>query len=154
MEADRAVEGAIVLKVGGTVTGSLVHLVAPGPGEAEASSSGAAVQTTLNGAEDELAAAVGIELEVSGFDHVDELGVPELHRGDPPFADQGMVADLGHAGLARSLGSRTRLQAATVRATIQPTRGSPRWRVLRKPALALIQPKGSSIRLRMRWLTT
>ncbi len=113
-----------------------------------------AVQAALDGAEDELPAAISVELEVTRFEHVDELGDPELHRRDPPFADQGMFAGSGHAALVSSFGSRTRLQAAAVRATIQPTRGSPRWRVLRKPALTLIQPKGSSIRLRMRWLTT
>ena len=153
MEADRAFEGAVGLKLGLTISGGFVPLVASGPGEAEACPGAATVEAALDGSEDELAAAIGIELDVSGFEHVDELGVPQLHSGDPPFADQGMVADLPHPGLASSLGSRTRLQAAAVRATIQPTRGRPRWRVLRKPALALIQPKGSSMRLRMRWLT-
>ncbi len=153
MEADTTGEGAIVFELGLAVAGGLVHLVAAGPGEADAGFCTAAVEAALDGAEDELAAAIGVELEVSGFDQVYELGIPELHGGDPPFADQRMVAGLGHATLVSSFGSRTRLQAAAVRVTIQPTRPRPRWRVLRKPALALIQPNGSSIRLRMRWLT-
>ncbi len=152
MEADLAFEGAVSLKFGIAVAGRLVHVVATGPGEVDVGLTVVAIQAALDGAEDELAAAINVELEVSGFEHIDELGIPELHLGDPPFTDQWVIADFPHAALASSLGNRTRLQAAAVRVTIQPTRAIPRWRVLRKPALALIQPKGSSIRLRMRWL--
>src|SRR6266851_6474480 len=51
-----------------------------------------------------------------------------------------------------SFGSRTKLYAAALSVNIQPTRGVPLWRVLRKPAEDLIQPNTSSIRLRLRWL--
>ena len=65
--------------------------------------------------------------------------------------DGGLGAESGHGhAAARSLGSRTRLQAAAVRVNIQPTRAMPRCRVLRKLPTVLIQPKLSSIRLRRR----
>jgi len=54
---------------------------------------------------------------------------------------------------ASSFGSLIRLQAAAVRAKVQPTRALPRWRVFRSPPLVLIQPNASSMRLRIRWLT-
>jgi hypothetical protein len=50
-----------------------------------------------------------------------------------------------------SLGSRVRLQAAA-KVNAHPTRSRPRNFVFSWLAIVLIQPKASSIRLRMRWL--
>jgi hypothetical protein len=44
---------------------------------------------------------------------------------------------------------RTRSQAAIARVNCQSTLGSPRCRILRRPATVLAQPKASSMRLRM-----
>lgn len=97
-------------------------------------------------------ATIAVELDVTGTDHIDVIGVPALDVGDPPTAEHLGRARLRHAALAKSLGRRTRLQAAAVNVTTQPTRARPRCRVLRNPAAVLIQPNGSSIRLRRRWL--
>jgi hypothetical protein len=50
------------------------------------------------------------------------------------------------------LGNGIRLQAVAVSVNSRPTRALPRWRVLRSPPTALIQPKLSSSRGRSRWL--
>ena len=54
-----------------------------------------------------------------------------------------------HAARSSSLGSRVRLQAAIVKVNCRPTRPSPRCLVLRRPAVALAQPKASLIRFRI-----
>ena len=59
-----------------------------------------------------------------------------------------------HAGASRRLRIRTRLYTAAVKTNIHPTRAVPLWRVLRIPPTVFIQPKHSSIRLRLRWLTS
>ncbi len=59
MEADRACEGCVVSKLGLAIAGDFVHLVDPGPREAEAGLDVTAIQAALDGTEDELAAAVG-----------------------------------------------------------------------------------------------
>ena len=48
------------------------------------------------------------------------------------------------AAAANSLGIRTKLYAAVVKVNIQPTGAVPRWRVLRRPPVVLIQPNTSS----------
>lgn len=60
-----------------------------------------------------------------------------------------MADPTSHEADARSLGSLIRLQAAIVKVNCQPTQSIPRWRVLRRPAVALAQPKASSVRFRM-----
>ena len=55
--------------------------------------------------------------------------------------------------VASSLGNRARLWAAAVKVKAQPTRSRPRNLVFSCPPIVFIQPKASSIRLRMRWLT-
>ena len=57
-----------------------------------------------------------------------------------------------HAGAPSSFGSRMRLAAVAVGVSIHAMRPRPRCLVFRKPAVALIQPNGSSVRFRMRWL--
>ncbi len=52
----------------------------------------------------------------------------------------------GYAAVARSFGSRIRLQAAMARVNCQPTRARPRWRVRAKPGALLAQAKAASIR--------
>jgi hypothetical protein len=54
---------------------------------------------------------------------------------------------------ASSFGSRARLYPATVRVNCAPTRSVPRSMVWASGPTVLPQPKTSSIRLRMRWLT-
>ena len=56
----------------------------------------------------------------------------------------------GHGDTANSFGNGTRLYASAVKAKAQSTLSSPRSLLLRIPATALIQPKASSMRLRMR----
>jgi len=79
---------------------------------------------------------------------------PVRFRGPPAAGIGTSFASDGHqvGASASSLGSRTRLQAATVSANIHPTRSSPRFRVLASPPVVLIQPNPSSMRLRRRWL--
>ena len=151
MEAYLACEGAVALKLGVAVAGYFVHFVEACPCEVDAGLAVMTIQSALNGAKYELSASVGGELDLSGAEQVDEVSLPQLHPGNPPLADHRMVV-CRHGVTPSSLGNRIRLAAAAVRVTIQPTRPMPRWRVFRSPAAALIQPNGSSIRLRMRWL--
>ena len=110
-----------------------------------------AIEAQLHGAELGLPTGL-IELDVSGADHVDIVGAPSLDFGDPPTAEGVGRTRLGQAAVTRSLGRRIRLQATAVSVTTQPTRANPRCRVLRNPAAVLIQPNGSSMRFRRRWL--
>src|SRR5690349_1445891 len=96
VEANLAGEGAILVEFSITVAGGLVHLVIAGPDEMNTGFAVAAIQAALDGAEDEVTTAIGVDLDVPGFEHVDELGIPEFHLRNPPFADQGMIADLPH----------------------------------------------------------
>src|SRR6516164_8533772 len=97
-------------------------------------------------------AAITVELDVPRTEHVDVVGIPAFDLDDPPTAEHGGATRPLHAAFSSNLGRRTKLHAAAVSVTTQPTRGRPRWRVLRKPATDLIQPNGSSMRLRRRWL--
>src|SRR3546814_6632288 len=98
--------------------------------------------------------AVVLDDQHGGLDEVEVVTIPQIGLDDPPAADQLAIHRCRHgAGSASSLGNRTRLQAATVSVNIQPARSRPRWRVSARPAVVLIQPKLSSIRLRMHWLT-
>ncbi len=63
---------------------------------------------------------------------------------------------LGATAVIRHVRTKPTADVAWLRGVLErrPTRlARPRWRVLRRPAAALIQPNGSSIRLRRRWLT-
>ena len=153
METDFAGEGAIRFEVGIAVARDLGHFVMPLKVEVGTGRAVPAVQSDLYSPAFDVA-AIAVELDMPRTKHVDGAGVPTFdHLNDPPTAEQGGGAPLRHATLASSLGRRTRLHAAAVRVTTQPTRDRPRWRVLRNPAAALIQPNGSSMRLRRRWLT-
>src|SRR5262245_31928380 len=105
-----------------------------------------AVQPELHGAKFDVA-AIAVELDMARAKHVDVAGVPAFDLDDPPPAEHGGVTRLRHAAFSSNLGRRTRLRAAAVSVTTQPTRGKPRWRVLRNPATNLIRPNGSSMRL-------
>jgi hypothetical protein len=152
VEANFSGEGAIVLELGVAIASGLIHLVVSSPGEVNARRAVMAIQAALDRAEGEFTASVRIKPDVTGREQVDELGIPEFHLRDPPLPDQRMLTESCHGAASSNLGNRIRLAAAAVSVTIHPTRASPRWRVLRRPATALIQPNGSSIRLRMRWL--
>jgi hypothetical protein len=110
-----------------------------------------AVQSELHSTKFD-ATAITVELDVPRTEHVDVAGVSAFDLDDPPTAEHGGTTRLLHAAFSSNLGRRTRLHAAAVSVTTQPTRDRPRWRVLRNPAADLIQPNGSSMRLRRRWL--
>jgi hypothetical protein len=75
----------------------------------DAFAAGVAVDLALDRTEGEFTAAVCVEPDVSRPEEVDERGVPELHAGDPPLAEQ-RVCLAGHDEAAeRSFGSLTRL---------------------------------------------
>src|SRR3954454_4467796 len=79
-------------------------------------------------------ATITVELDMARAEHVDVAGVPAFDLDDPPPAEHSGATRLRHAAFSSNFGRRTRLHAAAVRVTTQPTRGKPRWRVLRNPA--------------------
>ena len=109
MEADLAGEGAIGLELGIAVAACVVHLVAALPGEVDTLAAKAAVEPALDGTKDEFAAAVSVEPDVSGPEEVDEFGIPEVHAGDPPLAEQRVYIAAHHGAVPSGLGRRTRL---------------------------------------------
>jgi len=151
VEADFTGKGAIFWEVGVTVAGDLGAFVAAMEGEMRSRFAVPAIETDLDDAEFDVA-IVMVELDVTGSEHIDVVGIPALDLDDAPASQHLGCRSLRHAVFASSLGRRTRLHAAAVSVTIQPTRARPRWRVLRSPAAALIQPNGSSMRLRRIWL--
>ena len=151
VEAEFALEGAVVFQFGVAIAGYLSAFVAALEVEMGTVVAERAIEAQLHGAELGLPTGL-IELDVSGADHVDIVGAPSLDFGDPPTAEGVGRTRLGQAAVTRSLGRRIRLQATAVSVTTQPTRANPRCRVLRNPAAVLIQPNGSSVRFRRRWL--
>ena len=107
MKADLARERPVWLEFGGAGAGSRVHLVEAVPGEADPVRAVAAVEITVDRAKDKLTAALGVEGDVGGLEHVHEVGVPQFHLGDPPPAEQWALAGRYHA--PSSLGMRIRL---------------------------------------------
>ena len=85
------------------------HLVAAFPTEMHAAAAPVAVERGLEGTGAYFTAAIGIELDEARPEQVDVGGLPQLHVGDPPFAEQRVILG-GHAGAPlNSLGRRTRL---------------------------------------------
>src|SRR3954451_25013621 len=107
VKADLAGERAVWDEFGGARAESGIHLVIALAGEAYPVRAVAAVEITADRTEDELAASLRLEGDVGGLEHVDEIGVPQLHLGDPPPSEQWVLAG-GHQ-VASSLGRRIRL---------------------------------------------
>src|SRR5919199_3028955 len=107
VEADLACERVVRSELGGAGAEGGVHLVEALPGEAHPVRAVAAVEVAAGRAEDELAAALRLEGDVRRLEHVDEVGVPQLHPGDPPPPEQRALAGRHHA--SSSLGMRIRL---------------------------------------------
>lgn len=95
MEADLAREKPIFVEFGITSAADGIHLVKALPGEADAVRAVAAVETALDCAEDKRATPFCIEADVGGLDQVEEVAIPQLHRDDPPLAEQRVMVD-GH----------------------------------------------------------
>src|SRR4051812_12260489 len=107
VKADFAGERAVWDEFGGARAEGGIHLVIALAGEAYPVRAVAAVEITADRTEDELAASLRLEGDVGGLEHVDEIGVPQLHLGDPPPSEQWVLAG-GHQ-VASSLGRRIRL---------------------------------------------
>src|SRR5919107_3083053 len=107
VKADLAREQAVWGASGGARAEGGIQLVGTLPGEAYPVRAVAAVEITAARTEDELAASVRLEGHVGGLEHVYEIGVPQLHLGDPPLSEQWVLAR-GHQ-VASSLGMRIRL---------------------------------------------
>ena len=72
-----------------------------------------------------------------------EAEMPRVGFDDATAADQLAARGRTHAGIAMSLGSRTRLYAAAAKVKAHPTRSRPRNFVLSCPATVFIQPNVS-----------
>src|SRR4051812_48925906 len=107
VKADLAGERAVWDEFGGARAEGGIHLVIALPGEAYPVRSVAAVEIATDRTEGELAATLRLEGDVGGLEHVYEIGVPQLHLGDPPPSEQWVPAR-GHQ-VASSLGRRIRL---------------------------------------------
>src|SRR4051812_27032790 len=107
VKADLAGERAVWDEFGGARAEDGIHLVIAVPGEAYPVRSVAAVEIATDRTEGELAASLRLESDVGGLEHVYEIGVPQLHLGDPPPSEQWVPAR-GHQ-VASSLGRRIRL---------------------------------------------
>ena len=152
VEPEFASDCAVWLEIGVSVPEHFGSLVATVEVEMGSGRAVPALQPDLDCAKLNLA-PLAVELDMTRTEHVDIVRIPAFNLGDSPAAEHLGWARRRHATTANSLGRRTRLQAAAVSMTTQPTRAKPRCRVRRNPAAALIQPNGSSIRLRRRWLT-
>src|SRR3712207_148389 len=119
MEADSAGECSGLVEHGCASAGGGIHPVVTSPGEAHAVPATAAVKATTDRAEHELAASLGLEGEVGGLNHTQEVGVPQLHLDGPPLAEQRTIAGRHHA--SSSLDGRIRRQAAAVKVNVHPT---------------------------------
>ena len=103
MEANGALKGAVGLDFGPAVALGFVHFVVAGPVELDGVGGSAAEDLAGDAAESEFAGAVRLEDEVG---RLDQLGIVldiVRHLDDAPTAEE------AHAGVASSLGSRTRL---------------------------------------------
>jgi len=127
---------AVVEEFGGPFAIDLVAFVASDPMKADRVACVFDFVTGLRGAKGDFASLCSdrqprrpAEIEVSP--------VPEVDLDDPPTADQSAVRRGLLAQASGSFGSRARRPRNLVRS----------W-----PATVLIQPKASSIRLRIRWL--
>src|SRR3954454_18484550 len=107
VKADLAGERAVWGAFGGARAEGGIHLVIALPGEAYPVRAVATVEIAADRTEDELAASLRLEGDVSGLEHVYEIGVPQLHLGDPPPSEQWVLAR-GHQ-VVSSLGRRIRL---------------------------------------------
>src|SRR6478752_5931129 len=107
VKADLARERAVWGAFGGASAEGGIHLVETLPGEAYPVRAVAAVEIAANRTEAELAASLRLESDVGGLEHVYEIGVPQLHLGNPPPSEQWVLAR-GHQ-VASSLGMRIRL---------------------------------------------
>jgi hypothetical protein len=107
MKADLACERAVWGAFGGASAEGGIHFAETLPGEAYPVRTVAAVEIAADRTEDELATSLRLEGDVGGLEHVYELGVPQLHLGDPPPSEQWVLAR-GHQ-VASSLGMRIRL---------------------------------------------
>ena len=88
MKADLARERAVWGEFGGASAEGGIHLVGALPGEAYPVRAVAAVEIAADRTEDELAASLRLEGDVGGLEQVYEIGVPQLHLGDPPPSEQ------------------------------------------------------------------
>src|SRR5262249_4929496 len=102
-------DGAIVLQFGRSVAGDLVSLVEPAPSEEDDAAAVSEFHGGIDDAEGELTASVLAELEVSRFDEVEVVAIPEVRLEDPPPADQLAASWGGHAAAPISFGALTRL---------------------------------------------
>jgi len=105
-------DGAVGPKFGPTAGAGLVHFVVAVPGELNGIGVTRIVDGTGDAAEGELAAALAVEQNVSGLDHVGEVGLVVRHPDDAPLSLQ--------AAAPRSLGRRIRLLAASATAASRP----------------------------------
>lgn len=101
MEADLPCDGAVGQKLRPSIAAGLVHFVVAFPGELNSVGLVSAVDRAGDSAEGELAAAFAVEENVSGLDHVGEVGLVVRHLDNAPFAR--------HTAAPRSFGRRIRL---------------------------------------------
>lgn len=95
MEADFASQGAARLEISVAISGDLGAFVVALEIKVGAGRALPAVQADLDDTELD-SAAVAVELNVAGAEHVDVVGVPAFNRGDPPTAEHGRASLLRH----------------------------------------------------------
>src|ERR1051325_3422336 len=140
-----------------TPTGSRGAVIEAFPGELGTSGTVtravAHVQIGFDGEKLQFTAVRAGEGDVRGSEQVDL--VPLVHLGNAPApgkrSSEARSASR-HAADPISFGSRTRSYAAAAKVNAQSTLARPLSLVWRRPATLLIQPKASSMRLRIRWL--
>src|SRR5882672_10951711 len=108
MEADFALDGAIVGEFGASISGDGVNFVETLPGEVGGIGKEGAIEAADHASELELTEPVSLEPDVGRLYHIQVITVPERHFDDPPLADQRALGAAPHVA-SRSLGIRTRL---------------------------------------------